>query len=114
MILKAIRFFLVYFVISIVGVLFYDLTDDLIGIDFDAFFLYQPSLSETKTKIIIVKIDNESLDFLVKTDFRILSLSKKVFIATIDQLRKAGAKTIGIDVILTNPDPDEKLLASVL
>lgn len=76
--------------------------------------MYQPSRALPSGKVVLVKIDNESLDSLTKSDFRVLTFSKGVIIDVIKTLRKEGAKSIGLDIVLANPDPREEELSRLL
>lgn len=58
----------------------------------------------------IVKIDNASLDALSKTDLRILTYTKQVYIDLIERLEEAKVRAIGFDLVLANPDPLEQKL----
>ncbi len=82
-----------------------------VGYDFDFFFLYKVLRGDPTGKVAIVKIDNQSLDSLEKTDLRVLSLSKTVFAKMLDALYADGAKAVGIDVIFANRSADENALA---
>lgn len=86
-----------------------------IGLDFNTIFLYQGNIEEKKSEqIVIVKIDNKSLDALEKSDLRVLNLSKSVFANTIEKLEGYGAKAIGIDVIFANQSEDANKLRNTL
>ena len=49
-------------------------------------FLYQGNYDKSSDQIVIVKIDNKSLDALEKSDLRVLNLSKTVFANTLEKL----------------------------
>ena len=86
-----------------------------IGLDFNTIFLYQGNIEEKKSEqIVIVKIDNKSLDALEKSDLRVLNLSKSVFANTLEKLEWYSAKTIGIDVIFANQSDDANKLRNTL
>ena len=86
-----------------------------IGLDFNTIFLYQGNIEEKKSEqIVIVKIDNKSLDALEKSDLRVLNLSKSVFANTLEKLEWYNAKTIGIDVIFANQSDDANKLRNTL
>ncbi len=84
------------------------------GHDIDHFFLYKVLRGEPSGKVAVVKIDNESLDRLEKTDLRVLNLTKSVFADLIEKLNAQGAAAIGIDVIFANRSSDESVLAAAL
>lgn len=77
-------------------------------------FLYQGNYDQSSNKIVIIKIDNKSLDALEKSDLRVLNLSKTVFANTIEKLEGYGAKAIGIDVIFANQSEDSGILKQTL
>jgi adenylate cyclase len=85
-----------------------------IGLDFNTMFLYQGNYDQSSNKIVIIKIDNKSLDALQKSDLRVLNLSKTVFANTIEKLEEYGAKAIGIDVIFANQSDDANKLRNTL
>jgi CHASE2 domain-containing sensor protein len=85
-----------------------------IGLDFNTMFLYQGNYDQSSNKIVIIKIDNKSLDALQKSDLRVLNLSKTVFANTIEKLEEYGAKAIGIDVIFANQSEDAHILRQIL
>lgn len=85
-----------------------------IGLDFNTMFLYQGNYDQSSNKIVIIKIDNKSLDVLQKSDLRVLNLSKTVFANTIEKLEEYGAKAIGIDVIFANQSDDANKLRNTL
>lgn len=57
-----------------------------VGLDFNTIFLYQGNYDQSSNRIIIIKIDNKSLDALEKSDLRVLNLSKTVFANTLEKL----------------------------
>ena len=85
-----------------------------IGLDFNTIFLYQGNYDKSSDQIVIVKIDNKSLDALEKSDLRVLNLSKTVFANTLERLEWYGAKAIGIDVIFANQSEDAHILRQIL
>lgn len=85
-----------------------------IGYDIDFFFLYKVFRGDPTGKVVIVKVDNASLDALEKTDLRVLNLSKSVFAKTLDALYSDGAKAVGVDIIFANRSPDESVLIEAL
>ncbi len=86
----------------------------LIGTDFNAFFLYKQFRGVPSGNVVIVKIDNASLDILAKSDLRILTFTKQLYIDLIDRLEEAKVRAIGFDLVLTNPDPKEQTLADLI
>ncbi len=62
----------------------------------------------------MVAIDNRSLDALTQSDLKVLTFSKKMYQDLIEKLEKAGAKAIGLDIVLANPDPNETQLVATL
>lgn len=90
------------------------LTHENLGLAGNEFFLYQKNPSESSDKIVIVQVDNKSLDALQKTDLRVLNLSKKVFADLIEKLDDAGAKAIGLDIVFANMADDASILAESL
>ena len=52
-------------------------------------------------------IDNASLDELARNDLRIFTFSKDIYIQLFDKLHSLGARAIGLDVVLANPDERE-------
>ncbi|MCA9378699.1 hypothetical protein KC711_07685 [Candidatus Peregrinibacteria bacterium] len=71
---------------SIGGFVLYILLIVAIGLDFNTIFLYQGNYDKSSDQIVIVKIDNKSLDALEKSDLRVLNLSKTVFANTLEKL----------------------------
>ena len=68
---------------------FWFLSRDTIGIAGNEFFVYQNNPFESSGKIVIVRVDNDTLDALQKTDMRVLNLSKTVFADAIEKLNAA-------------------------
>lgn len=99
---------------SIGSFILYVLLIVAIGLDFNTMFLYQGNYDQSSNKIVIIKIDNKSLDALEKSDLRVLNLSKTVFANTIEKLEGYGAKAIGIDVIFANQSEDSGILKQTL
>lgn len=98
----------------LVGTALYFIFRGAIGVDFNTLFLYRENYSPSSDKIVIIKIDSESLDELQKTDFRVLSLSKTVYVQLIERLEKLQARAIGLDVIFANHAADEDVLRQAL
>lgn len=92
------------------GYLFYLLFHGVLGVDFNTLFLYRDNYDTSSNQIVIIKIDPESLNELQKTDFRVLSLSKTVYVRLIEKLETLGARAIGLDVIFANHAADEAVL----
>ncbi len=86
----------------------------IVGGDFNAYFAYKVLRDAPSGNVVIVAIDNASLDALTQSDFRVLNFTKSTYISLIDRLEKEGAKAIGLDIVLANPDPKEADLAKVL
>ncbi len=84
------------------------------GADFQAIVSYSVMRSAPTGKVVIVAIDNASLDSLAKNDLRIFTFSKQVYSDLFDRLNTAGARAIGLDVVLANPDPTETGLVKTL
>ena len=99
---------------SVGGFVLYILLIVAIGLDFNTIFLYQGNYDKSSDQIVIVKIDNKSLDALEKSDLRVLNLSKTVFANTLERLEWYGAKAIGIDVIFANQSEDAHILRQIL
>ncbi len=78
------------------------------------FFIYQNNPLPSSDKIVIVKVDNKSLDALQKIDIRVLNLTKSVFATLIEKLNSMWARAIGIDIIFANRSDDELILAKTL
>ncbi|MDD5377410.1 MAG: adenylate/guanylate cyclase domain-containing protein [Candidatus Gracilibacteria bacterium] len=97
-----------------IGSLLYLIFRGVVGVDFNTLFLYRDNYSNPSGDIVIIKIDPESIDELQKTDFRMLSLSKTVYVHLIENLEKLGARAIGIDVVFTNHAEDEDILRKTL
>lgn len=79
---------------AVIGLLFYFIFRGAVGMDFNILFLYRDNYDKSSDKIAIIKIDSESLDELQKTDFRVLSLSKTVYVRLIEKLEALGARSI--------------------
>lgn len=102
------------FLAALMGISFYFLFRGAIGVDFNTLFLYRDNYGSSSDRIAIVKIDQESLNELQKTDFRVLALSKTVYVELIEKLQGLGARAIGMDVIFTNRAADENVLGEAL
>ncbi len=84
------------------------------GVDFNTLFLYRDNYSRSSDQIVVIKIDSESLDELQKTDFRVLALSKSVYVELIEKLKALNARAIGLDIIFANHSADEAVLTKTL
>lgn len=93
---------------------FWFLSRDTIGIAGNEFFVYQNNPFESSGKIVIVRVDNDTLDALQKTDMRVLNLSKTVFADAIEKLNAAWTKAIWIDIVFANRAEDEWVLRDAL
>ncbi len=109
---KAMGYILAYIGSIVAGLFFYTAFYSILGSDFNAFLLYKHFRSEWSGKVVIVKIDNESLDALAKTDLRILTFPKQIYLDLFDRLEKAKAKAIGMDIVFANADEKEQFVAS--
>lgn len=85
-----------------------------IWISVNEFFMYQKNPLPSSNKIVIIKIDNKSLDALQKTDIRVLNLTKTVFSTLIEKLNSLWARAIGMDIIFSNRSDDEYILSNIL
>jgi hypothetical protein len=61
---------------------------NIIGVDFNAYFAYKVLRADPTNHIVIVSIDNASLNALTQSDFRVLNFSKSVYIDLIEALQK--------------------------
>lgn len=52
----------------------------VVWLDLNNFILYKDNYSKSSWKIVIVKIDNKSLDNLQKTNLSILNIEKQIYI----------------------------------
>lgn len=105
---------LIFLFSSLIGFLFYLVFHGTVGVDFNTLFLYRDNYSTSSDKIVIIKIDPESLDELQKTDFRVLSLSKTVYADLIGKLESLDARVIGLDIVFMNRAADEDVLKKTL
>jgi CHASE2 domain-containing sensor protein len=64
--------------------------------------------------VVIVKVDNKTLDALQSTDLRVLSFTKTKFADLLTKLENHGARAIGIDIVFANKSSDVNILANVL
>lgn len=103
-----------FLAVLLVGIGLSRLFGAILGGDFNAYFAYKALRADPTNNVVIVSIDNASLDALTQSDFRVLNFSKAVYIDLIEKLEKAGAKSIGLDIVLANPDPKEQEFADVL
>lgn len=97
-----------------IGLLFYFVFHGVVGVDFNTLFLHRDNYGASSGEIVIIKIDPESLDELQKTDFRVLSLSKTVYVHLIEKLENLEARAIGLDIIFANRAEDEDILRQTL
>lgn len=111
---KAIHIGTITLIASILTLGLWLITRSSIGIGVNEFFIYQKNPLPSSDKIVIVRVDNESLDALQKTDLRIFNLSKTVFSTLINKLEAMSVRAIGIDIIFTNRSEDENILADTL
>ena len=101
--------------VSIGAILFlYFILCGPVELNFNSSLLYRENYGKSSDSIVIVKIDNQTLDALQKTDIRVLNLTKTVFSKAIDRLEESGAKAIGIDIIFANLAMDADVLANTL
>jgi CHASE2 domain-containing sensor protein len=85
-----------------------------IELNFNSSLLYKDNYGKSSDSIVIVRVDNQTLDALQKTDIRVLNLTKTVFSKTIERLEESGVKAIGIDIIFANLATDADILANTL
>lgn len=111
---KAIHIITIICIASIFTLLLWSLTRNSIGISMNEFFIYQKNPLPSSNQIVIVRVDNTSLDALQKTDLRVLNLPKTVFSTLIQKLNAMSVRAIGIDIIFTNTSEDESVLADTL
>lgn len=111
---KSISQFLALSSVLLVGFGLSGILGAIIGEDFNAYFTYKVLRADPTNNVVIVAIDNKSLDALTQSDFRVLSFSKTIYIELIEKLEKAGAKAIGLDIVLANPDPKEAEFVKIL
>lgn len=111
---KAIHIFTIILISIFMILWFYLITRDTFGISMNEFFIYQKNPLPSSDKIVIVKVDNTSLDALQKTDIRVLNLTKTVFAHLIEKLNQKWARAIGIDIVFTNRSEDESVLVDTL
>lgn len=78
------------------------------------FFIYQNNSFHSSDKIVIIRVDNKSLDALQKTDLRVFNLSKTVFSTLIQKLNAMSTRAIGLDIVFTNASEDESIFTQVL
>ena len=73
--------------------------------------LYKYDFTPSKD-IAIVKIDDASLNTLqAKSDQKMLTIPKSVYIDLIEKLESVGVKGIAFDIVFQNKDPDEEKFA---
>lgn len=100
---------------SIIATLFlYFVLRGPVELNFNSSLLYKENYGKSSDSIVIVKVDNQTLDALQKTDIRVLNLTKTVFSKAIDRLEESGVKAIGIDIIFANLAMDADVLADTL
>jgi class 3 adenylate cyclase/CHASE2 domain-containing sensor protein len=114
LIAKAIRSIALFSVIFFGGILLSVFLSPVFGIDFNAYFGYRALRADPTGSVVVVSIDNRSLDALTQSDLKVLTFSKKIYIDLIEKLQAAGARAIGLDIVLANPDPDATRLVEVL
>ncbi len=98
----------------VIWIVFYNIFQWVVGVDFNTLFLYRDNYSRSSDQIVVIKIDSESLDELQKTDFRVLALSKSVYVELIEKLKALNARAIGLDIIFANHSADEAVLTKTL
>lgn len=82
-------------------------------IDFN--FLYRENTFTQWKNIVIVKVDNKSLDKLQgNNDFRILTLWKTVYSNLINKLEWEWVSVLWFDIIFANKSSDSKILQDTL
>ena len=92
---KNIKHFLIIFAGTIlVSWLLYVLLGQTIGQQFNYTLLYGNNYNPSSGKIVIVKVDNKTLDALQRTDLKILNFTKTTFANLIQKLNQHGAKAI--------------------
>ncbi len=111
---KSIPQFLAFFSVLATGYALSWVFGAIIGWDFNAYFVYKVLRADPTNNVVIVAVDNTSLDALTQSDFRVLNFTKSIYIDLIEKLEKDWAKAIGLDIVLANPDPKEADLAKVL
>lgn len=111
---KAIHIFTIIVIATCITLWIWFITKNIIGTSTNEFFIYQKNPLPSSDKIVIVKIDNRSLDALQKTDIRVLNLTKTVFATLIEKLNTMWAWAIGMDIIFTNRSEDESVLVETL
>lgn len=107
----------IIFVISlsfVFWILFYKLFFDFIGYNLNNYIVFKDNYNPSSWKIVIVKVDNKSLDALQKSDLKILNIQKTVFANTIEVLEKSWVKAIWIDIVFANNSSDIEVLNKVL
>ena len=80
----------------------------------DSWFAQRENFDPVPRDVVIVKVDNASLDALQRSDLRLLALQKSVFARLLDVLYGSGAKAVGLDVVFANRAEDEGVLAAAL
>lgn len=111
---KAIHIIIVILLIWITTFFIWFITKDSIGISMNEFFIYQNNSFHSSDKIVIIRVDNKSLDALQKTDLRVFNLSKTVFSTLIQKLNAMSTRAIGLDIVFTNASEDESIFTQVL
>jgi CHASE2 domain-containing sensor protein len=97
-------------IISIVSVIFYYLFFASSWAILNYLFLYKDNISKSSNKIVVIKIDNKTLDELQKIDLKVLNLNKKIFSDLIDKLNNYWVKAIWFDVVFQNITDDINIL----
>lgn len=101
--------------VSIIATLFlYFILRGPIELNFNSSLLYRENYGNSSDSIVIVRVDNQTLDALQKTDIRVLNLTKTVFSKAIEKLEESGVKAIGVDVIFANLATDADVLVNTL
>lgn len=81
-----------------------------IGQQFNYTWLYAGNYNDTSGKIVIVKVDNKTLDALQTTDLKVLNFTKTQFAHLVEKLENFHAKTIGFDIVFANKSEDSNIL----
>ena len=79
-------------------------------------FLYYRGQNEASQDIVIVAIDDKSFALKNASELRTLSFSKADYAKVIENLEKAGARVIGVDIVFseTSPEADQAVLVKTL
>jgi class 3 adenylate cyclase/CHASE2 domain-containing sensor protein len=111
---KAIHILVIFLCSCVITGVFWLLSRDTLGLSGNEFFIYEKNPFEWSNNIVIVKVDNTSLDELQKSDLRVLQLNKTIFARVIEKLFNANARVVWIDIVFANDAPDVDILANQL